>query len=279
MLRKTICFYLLCTFSLFAQNSADFWAADSIPIQGDPGVRTKHADRGALLPDSVGGVLAHVAAGGPWRTLIFLTNPGTSDPAKAKLRFYTSNGTSMTVTLTDSRKTVTNSAFEISLPARQSLFLETTNLPPLTQVGFADLDIEFGKMTGYAIFRAVIGNAPNLEAVVPLEWGVSKDSIIAFDNTQGFVTSIAVANRWLYTPCELVADIYDEMGVWLASYRKYLPGQSHTAFETTREWPATAGRRGTVRLSRVGTSCNYAALALLFNPTGSVTSAPVIDIR
>ncbi len=104
-------------------------------------------------------------------------------------------------------------------------------------------------MTGYGIFRAVLPSRPNLEAVVPLEWGVSDEAILAYDNTAGFVTSVALANRWLFLPCDLMAEVFDENGRLLATYRRMLPDGTHTAFETPREWPATAGRRGIVRIS------------------------------
>jgi hypothetical protein len=233
--------------------------------------------KGALMPSS-GGFLAHVAVGGPWRTLITLMNPGISATGKAVLKFYSSTGAPLTVTLADGRKSVTSSAFEITLPPRNSLFLETINLPAAVQTGYAQLDVSSGNIAGYGVFRAVVAGLPNLEAVVPLEWGITDQAMIAYDNTRGFVTSVAIANPWGFFPSELVADVYDEDGLLLATYRRVLPGQSQVAFETYREWPATAGRRGVVRLSQIG-GLGYAALALLFNPTGSVTTAPVPDVR
>lgn len=230
-----------------------------------------------MLP-TIGGVLAHVAAGGPWRTLLVLTNADPAVTGKASLSFYGSDGRPLRVALSDGRKTVEASAFEITLAPRNSFFLETVNLPATTLVGYADLKNEAGRITGYGIFRAVLPSRPDLEAVVPLEWGVSDEVIIAYDNTGGFVTSVALANRWFYLPCDLLAEVYDEDGLLLATYRRTLAGGTHTAFETPREWPATAGGRGIVRLSRVGSEGNFAALALLFNPSGSLTTAPVIDL-
>lgn len=253
------------------------------PLETPPARRTgaeiplKTSGRTALLP-STGGVLAHVAVGGYWRTLIVLANPDGSATAKASLSFHTSQGLPLAVSLSDGRTVKSASAFEITLPPRNTMFLETVNVPSTTGVGYADLDVDSGRMSGYGVFRAVLPSGPNLEAVVPLEWGVSDEVILAYDNTRGFVTSVALANRWLYLPCDLLAEVYDEDGLLLASYRRLLADGTHTAFETFREWPATAGRRGIVRLSRVGSTGAFAALALLFNPTGSVTTAPVIDV-
>ena len=269
---------LVCVFAMQGQTRGDFRALEN-PAGPDAAaaLARKVEGKGALMPSS-GGFLAHVAVGGPWRTLITLMNPKVSDTGKAALKFYTSTGAPLTVTLTNGRKTVTSSAFEVTLPARNSMFLETINLPATVQTGYAYLDLDSGSITGYGVFRAVVAGLPNLEAVVPLEWGITDQAMIAYDNTRGFVTSVAIANPWGFFPSELVADVYDEDGLLPATYRRVLPGQSQVAFETFREWPATAGRRGVVRLSQIG-GLGYAALALLFNPTGSVTTAPVPDVR
>ncbi|MCS7042929.1 MAG: hypothetical protein NZR01_09075 [Bryobacteraceae bacterium] len=275
---KTLSFLGFALLALHGQPQRDFRALDTPPERTPPaGLFGAGKDRHALLPKA-GGVLAHVAVGGPWRTLLVLANPDSTTTAKATLSFYTSQGASLRVTLSNGLKTVEAFAFEIVLPPRDSMFLETVNLPAAALVGYADLQTDSGRITGYGIFRAVLPSGPNLEAVVPLEWGVSDEVILAYDNTRGFVTSVAIANRWLYLPCDLLAEVYDEDGLLLASYRRMLTGGTHTAFETTREWPATAGRRGIVRLSTVGTTAGFAALALLFNPSGSMTTAPVIDL-
>ncbi len=278
VVRNTV-FLSMLTFPLPAQTAPDFRAAEKSPRPDLTATQARKAmAKSALMPDS-GGVFAHIAHGGPWRTLITVTNPGVSETSKAILAFYTSAGAPLVLTLTDGRKTVTTSRFEIILPPRNVMFLEPAVAPGTVSTGFAELEVESGKMTGYAVFRAMLPDRPNLEAVVPLEWGVSETALIAYDNTRGFVTSVAIANRWEFFPCELTADVYDEDGNLLGSYRRVLPGMSQTAFETFREWPATAGRRGVVRLYNTGSVGGFAALALLFNPTGSMTTAPVPDVR
>jgi len=269
---------LICVFAMQGQTRGDFRALENSAGPDAAGALARKVEgKGVLMPSS-GGFLAHVAVGGPWRTLITLMNPGVSETARASLHFYTSDGLPLTLTLSDGVKTVTSSAFEIILRPRCSFFFESLPVTGTVQTGFARLRVDSGSITGYRVFRAVVPGLPNLEAVVPLEWGITDQAMIAYDNTRGFVTSVAIANPWQFFPCELVADVYDEDGLLLGTYRKMLAGQAHTAFETFREWPATAGRRGVVRLSQIG-GLGYAALALLFNPTGSVTTAPVPDVR
>mgnify|MGYP005838224719 CR=1 FL=1 len=278
-MRRLVFVCCLLAAALAAQQNPDFRASENYS-QPDPAsvLARKALGKEALMPTS-GGVLAHIAHGGPWRTLLTLINPGTSETARAVLAVYTTTGSPLVLTLTNGRKVVTTSRFEIVLPPRAVMFLEPLGLPPNVLTGFAILETEAGSITGYAVFRAVVPGRPDMEAVVPLDWGVGENTWIAFDNTRGFVTSVAIANRWLYFPCELTADVYDEDGLLLASYRRVLPGMSQRAFETFREWPATAGRRGVVRLTNANPVGGFAALALLFNPTGSVTTAPPPEVH
>lgn len=278
MIRPLASLSFLLALGLAAQTPPDFWATEKSPRPDLTAVMTRKAmGRDALMPTS-GGVFAHIAHGGPWRTLLTLINPATSETARAVLAAYNTTGSPLLLTLTNGKKVVTTSRFEIVLPPKAVMFLEPLDLPPNVVTGFAVLETETGKVTGYAVFRAVVPGRPDMEAVVPLDWGVSNNTWIAFDNTRGFVTSAAIANRWLYLPCELTADVFDEDGALLASYRRVLPGMSQQAFETFREWPATAGRRGVVRLTTANPSGAFAALALLFNPTGSVTTAPAPEV-
>lgn len=278
-MRRLVFVYCLLAAALAAQQNRDFRASENYSHPDPASVLARKAlGKDALMP-TLGGVLAHIAHGGPWRTLLTLINPGTSETARAVLSIYTTSGTPLPLTLTDGRKVVSASKFEIVLRPRAVMFLEPVGLPANVLTGFAILETETGSITGYAVFRAVVPGRPDMEAVVPLDWGVGENTWIAFDNTRGFVTSVAIANRWLYFPCELTADVYDEDGLLLASYRRVLPGMSQQAFETFREWPATAGRRGVVRLTKTNVLGGFSALALLFNPTGSVTTAPPPDVR
>lgn len=258
------------------QETADIHAADVVSADSSAAQARKVRGRQAWLMTG-GGVFPHIAAGGPWRTLITLFNAGTTT-ATGVLSVYSSTGTPLEITWTNRIKTVKTPALGVSLPPSGTMYLEMIDLPAITQVGYAKLEVSSGKLTGYAVFRAIVPGMPNLEAVVPLEWGLTDSALIAFDNTAGFVTSVALANPWPFFDCDLIADVFDEFGNLLASYRRRMSGQTHTAFETFREWPSTAGRRGSVRLSQAG-GLGFAGLALLFNPSGSVTSAPFVEAR
>lgn len=276
MIRPLVSLSFLLALGLAAQTPPDFWATEKSPQPDLTAVMTRKAmGRDAWMPTS-GGVFAHIAHGGPWRTLLTLINPSTSKTARAVLATYNTKGSPLSLTLSNGRKVVTTSQFEIELPPKAVMFLEPQDLPPDIVTGFAVIRAETGKVTGYAVFRAVVPGRPDMEAVVPLDYSSNDNAWIAFDNTRGFVTSVAIANSWKYSPCELIVDVYNEDGQLQASYRDELPEMSQLSFETPQKWPATAGRRGVVRLTAVNGW--FTALALLFNPTGSVTTAPAPEV-
>jgi hypothetical protein len=239
------------------------------------GTGTDGADPQAILPTALI-VFPHLAIGGPWKTILVLVNYGDSS-VKGILKVFSSSGNAMTVSLSDGSRVFRNSRFEFSLAARQSLFLETVELPAATQTGYATLDTVGPNLTGYAIFRASLPGRPDLEAVVPGDSSFIKGTLI-FDNTRDFVTSVAIASANLNSLSdtgELIAEVHSFDGTLLATYRRTVRRGEHFAFETNREWPATANRRGTIKLTINGLM-GCGSLALLFNPSGAVTSAPLI---
>ncbi|GIU77577.1 MAG: hypothetical protein KatS3mg005_0815 [Bryobacteraceae bacterium] len=231
----------------------------------------------AMLIDRRGGHIAHVAMGGPWRTIFTVIN--TSETAEAVYDFWfrTSRGERMTLTLDDGAKRQTGHTFELRLPPSGSLRLETVSSSPDVQVGWASFYPKTG-LEGdgvvFATFRAKIPDKPDYEALVPLDFSPG-DGLVPFDNRNGFGTAIAVVNPFPSYPLELEVEIRDREGRLLETYRERLPELNHMAFQTAERWPAAAGREGLIVLKRVSEYGGFAALGLLFNPTGSVTTVPV----
>lgn len=224
-------------------------------------------------------IFPQIAIGGPWRTIVVLMSMRET-PVEATLSFYKGHGQPWTVSFTDGKKNYRGDQFTFSLAPRQTMFLELEDSSPETQSGYAVMVNEKWAATGYAIFRAKIAGKPDLEAVVPAEW-LKASSQFAFDNTKNFVTSVALVMPVLPTgnnPAEIYADVYDESGQLLASYKLDLASGQHIAAELPVLMPATANRRGLVKLStKKSTDGLYSGLVLLFNPTGAMTTAPMVD--
>jgi|DewCreStandDraft_4_1066084.scaffolds.fasta_scaffold10666_6 hypothetical protein len=232
----------------------------------------------AMLIDRRGGHIAHIAAGGPWKTVFTVIN--TSETAEAVYDFWfrTSRGEQMTLTLDDGAKRQTGHTFELRLPPSGSLRLETVSSSPDVQMGWASFYPKTGREGDgivFATFRAKIPDRPDYEALVPLDFVIAGSGLVPFDNRDRFGTAVAVVNPFPSYPLELEVEIRDREGRTLATYRERLAELNHMAFQTAERWPATAGREGLIVLKRVSEYGGFAALGLLFNPSGSVTTVPV----
>jgi hypothetical protein len=98
-----------------------------------------------------------------------------------------------------------------------------------------------GNVSGFVIFRH-----NNQEAVVPLESRNANGYIVAFDNTSGTATGIAV-NAVSTGPVNIPVVVRDDTGAQIATDTIALAANGHYAFTLgTDRYPATATIRGTI---------------------------------
>ena len=98
-----------------------------------------------------------------------------------------------------------------------------------------------GHVSGFVIFRH-----NDQEAVVPLESRNASAYIIAFDNTGGTATGIAV-NAVSTGPVNIPVTVRDDTGAQIATDTLNLARNGHLAFTlATQKYPATANIRGTI---------------------------------
>lgn len=234
------------------------------------------AERSISLPST--GVIPHVAIGGAWRTIFTVVNDHQTRQLKTTLSFWRSDGVRLGVTLNDGSRDIIGNVFEITLPPHGSLKLETVNVPRDVVTGWVDVEPEsiFGAV--FAVFRATLQGRPDYEALVTQEWSINDMLLIPFDNRSGFGTALAIANAWSISPLVFDAEILDANGSLIASHRETLGPNSQAAFQTSERWGSTRNRNGVIRL-RVVSGWGISALALLFNPSGSVTTCPALQPR
>jgi hypothetical protein len=92
----------------------------------------------------------------------------------------------------------------------------------------------------------VIFRHNNQEAVVPLESRNAGGYFIAFDNTGGTATGIAV-NAVSAGPVNIPVKVRDDTGALIATDTLALAANGHLAFTLgTQKYPATANIRGTI---------------------------------
>ena len=190
-----------------------------------------------------GGSIAHLASGDGWQTTFVLVNTGTSaapltlsffndvtgDPLSLPLSYPQFGGGTTTFTSTILKTLAAGATLEIASSEATQLLTGSAQLVTTGHVG------------GFVIFRH-----NNQEAVVPLENRNAGAYVIAFDNTGGTATGIAV-NAVSEGQVNIPVTVRDDTGAPIASDTLTLAANGHQAFTlATQKYPATANIRGTI---------------------------------
>lgn len=230
----------------------------------------------SLSTQSGDGAMAHIASGGSWATTVTLVNMG-STPAQARLRVFNPQGHPLTVPWTSPLQPDTPPAvqqvLERTLAPGEAWLLETDGPEwEQTKTGWVKLETT-ASVNGFAVFRQTVG-ARVQEAVVPLEKGIAKEYALAFDNGNGYVTGVALANRDS-SPREVMVTIRDDRGFVLGTEKLAVPAQGQMSFNMLDRWIVTLGRRGVVEFSSP-VAGGLGVLGLRFHPGGAVTTIPAM---
>lgn len=219
---------------------------------------------------TAGGRLAHVASGGGWQTIFTLVNTGAA-PANVTLSFFADNGNPLTLPLRypQTGGAAIASSVEQAIPAGATLIV-VTNGPISANVvtGSAQLSTT-GNVSGFAIFQ----NAGQ-EAVVPLEAGSANSYTLAFDDTNGLQTGIALANSSSQATV-VPATLRDDTGATLATTTINLPANGHIWPMLPTLFPEAATIRGTLEFDTPA-NAQIGALGIRAAPAGAYTTVPVM---
>ena len=191
-----------------------------------------------------GGSIAHLASGGDgWQTTFVLVNAGTS-PSQFTLSFFNDQtGAPMSLPLSFP---LPNGGADVEAPSvTQNLAAGATRV--IVSSGAANLLTGSAQLTtagqigGFVIFRH-----NNQEAVVPLESRNAGGYIIAFDNTNGTATGVAV-NAVSAAQVNVPVTVRDSTGATIASDTINLAPNGHDAFTLGIDrYPAALAIRGTI---------------------------------
>ena len=192
------------------------------------------------------GSMPHIAAQENWTTTFTLVNTSSAS-TQTRLSFIGDNGSALPLTLDFPQPPPLNGLLAASIDnviaPNASLVVETAGpqVPPV-QTGSAQLSAT-GATAGFAIFHLIPGAQ---EAVVPLETRNASSYLLAFDNTNGVVLGVAVANLSTQAATIQVV-IRDHTGLQIASGPlPALAAGGHTAFVLSDLFPITADQNGTV---------------------------------
>ncbi len=221
---------------------------------------------------NVGGSMAHIASGAGWQTTFVLANTGTN-AAPVNLNFFDDNGNPLLLPLTFTQTGATSIASSVTqnIGDGGTLWIQSTG--PLTSAlltGSAQLTTT-GNIGGYAIFRYT----PNgQEAVVPLENRNASGYLLAFDNTNGIATGVAISaisTQHVSVP----AVLRDDTGTQIGATSILLTPNGHSSQMLTTLFPAAAGIRGTVEFDTPA-GAQISVLGIRSPPVLTFTTLPAL---
>ncbi len=232
---------------------------------------------------------AHIAygqsgSGAYWKTSFVFTNTGTTT-ATVQLLTWTPGGTPLAVPVVGG---TTDSQHVFNMPAGGSVLVELDETASnVVTTGWAGVVIN-GSVSSQGIFKLHIPGQPDFEATVPLvsrtlplciiPFPTSPTPVLGlpFDNTSGYVTSVAFANT---APAARTLDLefVDSAGASIFTAHEPLGAHAQMAFATPTRYSAVAGMRGWMRV--LNSQTDFTALGFRFNPNGPFTTwLPVIVV-
>jgi hypothetical protein len=227
----------------------------------------------ALGDVGASGTMAHLASGAGWLTTFTLTNTGTTE-ANIQLSFFDDNGNPVSLPLAfeDSKETTTTATVSETIAAGATLVIATNAKSNAALVsGSAQLTSNGGNTSGFAVFHY---NPNAQEAVVPLETRNAAAYVLAFDNTNGLTTGMALANI-SSQPVKVSMIVRDDTGTRLGTATIDLAAHGHTSFLLANNYPFAKGKRGTVELDAPANG-QISVLGIRSGPSLTFTTIPAL---
>jgi hypothetical protein len=154
-----------------------------------------------------------------------------------------------------------------------SISFQTEDGPGIAAAsGWAVFEPSDAKVQGLAVFRQRVPGRNDVEATVPTDNQLHQKQYMVFDNTEGFVMGVALANPSPLHTLRINAHFYDQNGKEFHSEIFTMGTRTHTAFTLPDRFPETAGKKGSLLFEATTTRVGPAVLGLRFSPNGSFTS-------
>jgi hypothetical protein len=216
-------------------------------------------------------VIPQIVDGGGWQTTMVLTNTSSSS-AQISITFNQETGGGPTAPWSPPFID-TNTTQNVIMAPGGTVIIHTAGTASTTTVGWAEVQGS-SAVSVYAIFAQTVTGRPNQDGT-GVAAPASSRVLVPYDNTNGFVTSIAIANTGpaLASIAVGLQNTFGNGPVSPAPAPINLPALGHTSFTMPQQFPAAANQSGTLELTTNGGSISV--IALHFNPTGSFASAPV----
>jgi hypothetical protein len=212
--------------------------------------------------------IPHVVDGAGWQSTIVLTNM-SSNPASATLIFHkeTTGGNTQPWNLLFKE---TTSTAGLSMAGGSSLFLHTAGTASDLSQGWGELNADAG-VTGYVVFTIRVPGHQDQDGTAPVAASANR-LLVPYDDSNGFVTGIAVVNP-TGTPQDISVGFRTTTGGVATAMLPTVPAGGHMSFVLSQQFPVIQGHEGLAEFySATG---NFSMIALRVNPTSSFTAAPV----
>lgn len=223
-------------------------------------------------------VFPHLATGGGWETTLVLVNL-TNTAVTFGQAFFDTSGQPLTVTfqsIPDGQQLTTSSA-QGTLNPGASFNIKLVDQGTGLKTGWSVIsyDATGARLGGYAIFKQSIAGSPDFEALVPLSAYDDYVFIMPYDNTNGYVTSMALLNPGANLDSQVYVTLLDTEGNTVSTDTIPLAKGQQLAFSIPERFPDTQGKVGSILFE--SSTTRLSALGFRFNPQHAFATIPVLN--
>jgi len=228
--------------------------------------------------EPMSGVFSHVAAGGGWKTSLYLVNP-VPDTTTVTVKIHADPNlpAELPLRITQGGKTseVTTASTTLTLAPNETVLLESNTASDTAWTGWVQVASRL-VIAGYGVFHYTSPAGVESEGTVTLDNpGVPTYSLaLPYEAAGNFQMGVALANLE-GVATTVTATAYDISGVKVGTATVDLGAAGHKSLMLSELIPATAGNRGFLLFKPSGDGL-LAGLGIRVNPTGGFTSAPTI---
>jgi hypothetical protein len=256
----------------------------SLAVRGgtrsDPGGEDSHVAGaearltvGGSIPDSPSGLIAHLSAGGGWRTIISLFN-ASSVAAPVRIAAWNSGGGPLAIpwaVASGGPTAGTGNPLEWTIQPNGTLDLVAGDpANPEVTVGWAQLSAP-AAVSGWITYAMSPPSGWRTETVIPVEKRSPVSWVLPFDNSADSSTGVAVANSSEIGGTVVLVVARDGEGRHLLSDLLQLPARGHTSFGVAQKYSALAGRRGTLEFQNTREGA-IAVMGVRFHSSGTLAA-------
>lgn len=233
---------------------------------------------GESIPDSPSGLIAHLSAGGGWKTIVSLFNPSPA-PVPVRIAAWSSSGSPLAIpwaVASGGSAGAAGGPFSWTIQPNGTLDLVADDpANPAVTVGWAQLYAP-ASVSGWVTYAMNLPSGWRSETVVPVERRSPVSLVLPFDNSSDYSTGVAVANNSEIGGAAVLVVARDGEGRHLFSDLLALPVRGHTSFDSALEYPALSGLKGTLEFQNTLDGA-IAVVGVRFHSTGTLAAiSPVL---